>query len=201
MNSISISQFSFSLIAQVGTINDKKIEKLSKELFDKTDFKNYAKVPMGVVFVSTSGENIAIKENSINYVSLKKDVSKDNLKLTLDTINEVLMLEEENHLTIDVQGVSNTKDSYGETREYFESKISDSMPEDIYGIGYRFLVKNITGNGEIKIEPLVRDSHFYYYEYIMNYNNNINNRDVIDTVFKEVENFESKFKDIKIKNN
>lgn len=201
MSRIDISQFSFNLIAQVGTVNDKKIEKLSKELFDKTDFKNYGKIPIGVVFMSTSGENIIVRESGINYTSLRKDVSSDNLKSAMDTIKEVLMLEEENHLIIDIQGVSNTDNSYSETKEYFKCKMSDSMPEDIYGIGYRFLVKNITGNGEIKIEPLVRDSHFYYYEYIMNYNNKINSKDVIDNLFREVENFESKFKDIKIKSN
>lgn len=200
MENIKINQVSINVLSQIGTINDKKIERLNKKILQDTPFKRVNMIPIGIMYVADGGkENLIISQDRIVYNSVASYINSNISKLFSIPI-DALMLDEENPLIIDIQGLSETKDSHEESKLKFTEKYLSLIPkiEGLCGVGYRFLFNNNSGNGEIKIEPLIQDKNFYFYEYINTFRNKINYKQLGEVLQNEVEKFPSFFKDLNV---
>lgn len=174
MSDIQITQITFAIQAQIGDLNDKKKGILADKITRSTRYKDALNSPFGFIFIAPQdNENLLINFDRVAYTKAGKEFDINQVTEALSIICETLLLEDEFFVTIDIQGISQTDNSQIETLKLFEANnckgFSESHPE-VYGVGYRFLIKADDCNGELKIEPLIRDARNYFYQYIVNYN-------------------------------
>ena len=195
-NYIKIGQVSINLFVQVGELTEKKRARLIKQV----KLGQAVNTPVGIGFINNeNSENVIINPDRITYTKLGYYIDKEKVTLLLNTLIDVLMLDEKNFALIDIQGLSDTDDSHTESINTFNNKFSDTLYKygDIYGVGYRFLFKDENANGEIKIEPFIRDSSKYFYHYIENINENKMNIDkIIEITDNAINNLDEKYKSI-----
>lgn len=173
MDKINWSQLSISFQYKSGQIGEKKVEKIVNELsalgitVDATikpspDVAIFMLANLGCSFIIMP-ENVAY---SIPNIENRFEIAAQHLK----AIMEVLAVEDGVIYVANVQGDTETENSHAESKKRFiqnHGEVLKSYP-DIYGVGYRFLIKSELYSGELKIEPLITDCSKYYYQYVIN---------------------------------
>lgn len=175
----------------MGKLNEKKMDILTEQL-NKNGFTVNARInsPDGAaVFILCQGkDNLILASNQFTYINSIEDNKFDweslekKIKLILDT----LLIDDDLKYVFNFEGDSEAENSHEESRkQYIEN--NKSISEDIFGVGYRFLIKNENFEGEYKIEPMINDKKKYYYQLILNTLNNGMIDHVIACVSREIE--------------
>lgn len=173
MEKINWEQISISFQYRSGQITDKRIQKITEELKEAGIEINASvrRDPGVVVFVlDNKGCAFIITQDNLSYnlpvIEDRFSVAKKHLTAIMD----IMSVEDQNAFVVNAQGITAGCDSHKETKDNFnlrhESVLDDY--EDVYGVGYRFLIKNQQYTGEIKIEPMIVDNKKYYYQYLIN---------------------------------
>lgn len=172
MEKISWDQVAISIPYRAGQITEKRMQKITDELNAK-DVKVSASIRNStdvVVFMLDDKGAFVITPESLSYNLPNTEDRFGVSERDLMAIIDIMSLEDKNLYTINAQGTMPCEDSHNETREKFNQKHADILNEheEVYGVGYRFLIRAEEYNGELKIEPLLSDCHRYYFQYIIN---------------------------------
>lgn len=173
MEKISWDQVSISFQYKAGQITDKRVQKIIEELKKSEVIVNASVRPnrdVVIFLLDNNGGAFVITPDNLTYnlpnVEDKFSFTKKHLSVMMD----IFGVEDKNIYVVNAQGSTTCVDSHAETRRIFNQKNNDVLEKfkDIYGVGYRFLIKNELYNGEFKIEPMVADNRKYYYQYMIN---------------------------------
>lgn len=176
MEKINWEQISISFQYRSGQITDKRIQKITEEL-KRAEIEVSASMRRDtgvVVFMLDKGCAFIITQESLSYNFPMIADRFSDVKKHLTAIMDIMSVEDRNAFVINAQGTTPGCDSHRETKEGFNSKHENVLNDyaDIYGVGYRFLIKNQQYSGEFKIEPMLADNKKYYYQYLINTYNN-----------------------------
>lgn len=175
----------------IGNLNEKKIDVLINKL-NENGMKVSARVnsPNGVIFVLGEGkDNLILSSDQFTFIStigdneFKWEEKKEKIKVVLDTF----LIDDSLKYVFNVEGNSDTEDSHKESCTTYLKNSNGDIPRDTFGVGYRFLIKNNDFQGEYKIEPMINDKRKWYYQLILNTNNNETLEHVIENIEKEIE--------------
>lgn len=185
------NKLSITLKYNVGQLTEKRIERIINEFNDKEiDVKatfNPEDSEVIVFLLEECNCILMIKPDSITYTSLRPFETELNSKY-LEIILDIFDVDEENKFTVNVEGNSETEDSHIESVTSFNkthSNILDNYSQ-IFGVGYRFLIKNENIIGELRIEPFIADKSKYYYQYIFNIITSVSINQVYEIILKEL---------------
>lgn len=196
-NNIIWNTVRLAMPCSIGDINDKKIDALVKVL-NESNMPVNAKLRAtdgSVVLIVAEGNNkcnVVILPNQIAYISTIENNEVDFNKLfsTSKLILDSLFVEEVLKCAINFEGNSQTIDSHDESLTLFSSKFTN-LPTDVFGVGYRLLLKNNKFIGEYKIEPMIDNRDLYYYQLILN---TINEKSLELTINDFKDEFENNYK-------
>lgn len=182
---IDVSNIRIDFIKQVGDLSNKKIERLQESLKDK--FSIIDKLQYGgYIFINELKKLFLIVTN--NQVTLEirgVDVTYDKSLLydIIEKVFDILLLDEETEVLLNIVGlVENTPSTFDKSLEFIQNHNIDNI-DNIYGVGYKFFIKDEKYIGELKIEPLVRDDKYFYIQYIMSSNRRkYSVREILDDV-------------------
>ncbi len=174
----------------MGQLSERKVLAIVKSL-KNNQFEN-AKPLMSdyhtaVISLVDGEKNLFIEAQQITFAShLKKVFDVKSLQLQFSSILDALLIDDENQYLINIEGTSDTEDSHGESKRLFEENYTH-LDNEIYGVGYRFLVKGEKVFGEFKVEPLVSGKDKYYYQWILNRSERGTIEDMLHDVQDEME--------------
>lgn len=186
----------------IGNIGEKKLEALTKQLLErKVQINAKVNAPDGsIVLLANNGQqNIVFAPNQITYISsiLSNDINYQAIKYDFQQILDALLIDDALQYVINLEGSSQTNNSHEESIQVFENKLGD-LPQEVYGVGYRFLIKDLDFNGEFKIEPMINNAGLYYYQFILNSIQVSNINSVMEAVKNEIEkNYDCKLNFVK----
>lgn len=121
-----------------------------------------------VISLVDGEKNLFIEPQQITFAShLEKVFDVNSLQFQFSSILNALLIDDENQYLINIEGTSETENSHAGSKQLFEEKY-ELLDDEIYGVGYRFLVKGEKMFGEFKVEPLVSSEDKYYYQWILN---------------------------------
>lgn len=181
MSRINTKHFKIVLNANVGIINDKKAETLTKVFENEFQLKMLQEQqPVSSVFVLANPnlrEAILIDSNKITYqIESEESITPDfgAIKEKLQKIYDTLLLDDVSVGVVHYVGQAFAK-SYNAMNESIEnfsggSNLREQMP-NLKGIGLRFLLEHHTGIWEYKVEPFISDISSYFIEMICNIGN------------------------------
>lgn len=140
-----------------------------------------------VIMLEEDKKSLVIEPQQITYSSkLEGTFECSTLQSELEFILNVLLIDDKNQFLFNMEGISETQDSHTESRMLFEEKYMP-LDKEVYGVGYRFLIRNERLFGEFKIEPLVVDKVGYYYQWILNKSESVSIAEMLSDVFDEIE--------------
>lgn len=173
MEKIKWEQISVSFQYKAGQLTDKRVQRIIEELKESNIIVNASVRPNNdvlILLLDNSGGAFVIAPDNLSYNLPSIEDKFSFVKKHLSAMMDILGVEDKNIYVVNAQGSTPCVNSHDETRETFSLKNKDVLDDykDIYAVGYRFLIKNESYNGEFKIEPMVADSKKYYYQYIIN---------------------------------
>lgn len=154
----------------MGQMSEKKVEHILASLKENGfDAKLVMPNPSAaVIILEEDKKNLVIEPQQITYSSKLEGVfAVSEIQTQFENILNALLIDDKNQYFLNMEGISETADSHTESRENFKEKYM-LLDDEIYGVGYRFLIRNENMFGEFKIEPLVTDKRSYYYQWILN---------------------------------
>lgn len=175
----------------IGNLNEKKIDVLITKL-NENGMQVSARVnsPNGVIFVLDEGkDNLILSSDQFTFIStvvnneFKWNEKKEKIRVVLDTF----LIDDSLKYVFNLEGNSDTEDSHYESCVAYSQNNKADVPKDTFGVGYRFLIKNEEFQGEYKIEPMINDKSKWYYQLILNTNNNGTVEQIIENTKKEIE--------------
>lgn len=168
-NKVSISfQYNF------GQITEKRIKKIVDEINGKgfNIIANLSPGPNVAILVEENNKSIVvINDNSITYniMNIFEQNRNASANKNLHILFDALAVDDKNLFVVNAEGQGETENSHIESVNYFNEKnYVEKLDDNIYGVGYRFLFRREYYNGEFKIEPMVQNSKYYYYQCIIN---------------------------------
>lgn len=186
----------------IGNMGEKKIDAITKSLKERNiNITGKVNTPDGMVvlLVDNGKQNIAFLSNQIILISnIKPDgIEYEYLGNTFQYILDILLIDDNLKFVINLEGDTSTANSHEESKRTFENHFQ-GLPDDIYGVGYRFLIKDEDFVGEFKIEPMLGNPQLFYYQLILNSVNDNKIKFTINQVKKEIEKaYESKLDFVK----
>lgn len=175
----------------IGNLNEKKIDVLINKL-NENGMQVSARVnsPNGVIFVLDEGkDNLILSSDQFTFIStignneFKWSEKKGKIKVVLDTF----LIDDSLKYVFNLEGNSDAEDSHKESCDNYLQNNSGDVPKDTFGVGYRYLIKNEDFQGEYKVEPMINDKSKWYYQLILNTNNNETVEHAIENIEKEIE--------------
>lgn len=187
MENINWDNLSISLQYKAGQITDKKIDKILNELKEAgiTVAAVVRPNPEITVFsLDDKGCMFIILPDSISYTIQNVPDRYSIAYQHLLKIMDLMSVEDQNMYVINIQGSSIGANSHAESKNRFNEEHRNILNQydDIYGIGYRFLIKNELYSGELKIEPMVSDSTKYFHQYVINTLSNMHLKALIELI-------------------
>ncbi|KGG79637.1 hypothetical protein [Caloranaerobacter azorensis] len=169
---IDVNNIRIDFIKQVGDLSNKKIEKLQKDLkdkfsaIDKLQYGGYIFInELKNLFLIVTNNQVTLEIRGVN-VTYDKSFLYDILKKVFD----ILLLDEETEVLLSIVGlIKSVSSTFNKSLKFIENHSIDNI-DSIYGVGYKFFMKEGKYIGELKIEPLVRDDKYFYIQYIMSSN-------------------------------
>lgn len=190
MGKIKWNTVRVSVPYNMGKLNEKKLDILTEQL-NSNGFAVNARInpPDGAaIFILCQGkDNLILASNQFTYINSAEENDFDwlGLKKKIKLILDTLLIDDDLKYIFNFEGESVTTDSHKESCECYLEKYSD-IPEDVFGVGYRFLIKNENFKGEYKVEPMINDKKKCYYQLILNTINNNTLDYVIECASKEI---------------
>lgn len=176
----------------LGMLNDKKVEVLTQQL-NENEIGVNARIngPDGsAVFVLCQGrDNLILAPNQFTYISSidNNSFEWENLKNKIMVILDALLIDNNLKYVFNFEGSREAVDSHNDSCKQYTEKFGRDVPGDVFGIGYRFLIKNENFEGDYKVEPLINDRSKWYYQLILNTINSSCIDYVISKVSEEIE--------------
>lgn len=174
----------------MGQLSEKKVSSIVENL-KENGFDN-AKLIMAnpsaaAVSLEDNKKSLIIEPQQITYsMQLEDEFPVEKIQSQFEAILNSLFIDDRNQFLFNIEGISETEDSHTDSKKHFEEKYM-TLDESIYGVGYRFLIKNEKLFGEFKIEPLVSDKAEYYYQWLLNKADLVTIADVLADVKEELE--------------
>lgn len=152
----------FTILKQVGDLSDSRIG-LLKQTFP--EFPEVIKPNNHTLVFKKGGNALVISPDQIVFVA-NGDVSEVNteeISNYLRRTNEVLGLSNNGRLILKYEGIDPIFDNAMEKSKEALSSVFESTDIDVQGIGYRFIVEKDSFNGDIHIEPYIKDNQKIFY--------------------------------------
>lgn len=178
-----------SIPYMVGQLSGKMLEHVINRLTENGFVARVvtANPSTAVIVLEEDKKSLVIEPQQITY-SMRLDgvFEHSAIQNDLEVLLNVLLIDDKNQYLFNIEGISETTNSHTESRVMFEEKYMP-LDEDIYGVGYRFLIKSEKLFGEFKIEPLVSDVKGYYYQWLLNKSESVSVAEVLNDVMNEIE--------------
>ena len=159
-------------------IGQKKKKKVNSilETLQKNGFRNVtlvmANINAAAITLSPEGKNLLIEPQKICFsCHLNGIFNPVSIQAEYESILNSLLIDDQNQYLISIEGIEETANSHTESKYIFEKNFKD-LDEEVYGVGYRFLIKNKRLFGELKIEPYISDYTKYFYHWLLNKSEN-----------------------------
>lgn len=187
MEELKTSLFKIVLNCQIGEINQKKADSISKVLGEKFEAKILQEQPFGKAFILANPsrrEVVLIAPNSITYqIESEESVSVDSPKVNnyLRTILDSLLTDDTCTGLIHIIGKVQSKslNSMEDSINIFANdEIAERIPR-LKGVGIRYIIEENIGLWEYKIEPFISNPKEFFIEMICNINTEIVVSDII----------------------
>ncbi len=175
----------------MGQFSEKKIESIINSLKESSFFGKASLITASsntaVIALDVNKKSLLIEPQKITYACyLEDEFDKNIIQNQFEVILNTLLIDDFNQYLINLEGTLEAEDSHKNSRELYSEKYMP-LKEEIYGVGYRFLVKNSKLFGEFKIEPLVTDKNRYYFQWILNKSEYVTIADMLLDVQEEIE--------------
>ena len=173
----------------MGQLSEKKLNYIVGNLNTKGFIAKINMIDPGmtVIALEEDKKRLIIESRQITYsTKLEGDLEQLVIQKQFESILDALLIDDKNQYFFNIEGISETQDSHTESRIVYEEKHM-LLEKDIYGVGYRFLIKNENLFGELKIEPLIADKSKYYYEWLLNKVENVSIAKLLADVKNEIE--------------
>lgn len=167
MENVDIKQSVISISALVGDLTSKKFE-IIKEALNEFILESNGNLQI-FNFKTKQDYLITITQNSINFYFFNNKYNKEEIKEIANIILDKLMIDSNVQAFIDVQGQSETENSFNESANLYKEKHGESF-ENLFGVGYRYFIKGENYTDDLKKEPLLSNQNFFFYQLTRNFN-------------------------------
>lgn len=152
----------FSINPKVGPLTDVKINMLRTLLNDK--FPNTERPNENMILFKKGLDGLFIAPDQITFITQGNSEEMNVLEIseTMKEICEVLNVSNRSGASIKFEGTEDRQDDMMLKTKEFVNQASEVL--DASGVGFRFIINHSSFNGDVRIEPFVRDNHKLFYE-------------------------------------
>lgn len=174
----------------MGKLSEKKVSSIINDL-RKNGFEQanlvMANPSAAAITLINNQKSLIIEPQHITYATkLEGEFDLVAIQTQFESILNSLLIDDKNQYLFDIEGISEAEDSHTNSREIFGQKYVP-LDDEIYGVGYRFLIKNDKLFGEFKVEPHVSDETRYYYQWLLNKAEDVTIAEMLSDVKMEIE--------------
>ncbi|WP_373845100.1 hypothetical protein [Clostridium sp.] len=190
MKNFNVTQISIVIPVEFGNVSEVRKAGLDTILIKSKKFDVSILSPIGILYVKNSkNANLIISPNKITY-TIGNSTLDEEFGIVLKEIYKKLILPEEITLSFNIRATNDSENSIEISRNIFDSKFNDVLKNisDIYGVGYRFFIKNNEIQCDIRMEPLLSDNSKYIHQISGVLKNTVKIDDIKCEIDKQIEN-------------
>lgn len=164
---MNIKKVEIVIPINVGEITEKK-RSFIHEIFTSYENVNITNEAEGITVIKEK-EGLIFTEQGIRYRDQNDNFFEGSILEGLKDVIEKFLLEESNLIQLSIVSVLDRENSLTKSKQIFNEKNENILDgkTNILGIGYRFIIDEEGKNGEIKIEPYIKEDNMVFLEYII----------------------------------